>query len=347
MSDARILVVDDEPAITVALAKKLRREGYECLTASSGPEAMSRLAAGELDVVVADVRMPGMSGIDLLKEIKSNDPDIQVIMMTAYTDISFAVEALRNKADDYLLKPFNLAELSHSVARSLEHRRLLREVRAYRETLEPGTARDQADSERRWRQSLAALASAVDSRDKHTQGHLGQVGRYAVAVGAELGLGDEALRELWLGAVLHDVGMLVVPEAVINKPGPLTPEEWRQVRDHPAAGARLVDTAAYLRPAHDVILHHHERWDGSGYPAGLAGSQISRAGSIVAVADAFAVMQSDRAYRGALSEAEALAEIASGAGSRFDQEVVQAFHAARDKGFPIIEFELEVSEPVD
>ncbi len=347
MSEARILVVDDEPAITVALAKRLRREGYECLTASSGREAMARLAAAELDLVVADVRMPGMSGIELLKEIKNHDPDIQVIMMTAYTDISFAIEALRNKADDYLLKPFNLAELSHSVARSLEHRRLLREVQTYRETVEQGAGADLADSERASRQGLAALASAVESRDRHTRGHLGQVGRYAVAVGAEFSLGDDGLRELWLGAVLHDVGMLVVPEAVINKPGPLTSEEWRQVREHPAAGARIVDAAPYLRPARDGILHHHERWDGSGYPAGLAASKISRAGSIIAVADAFAAMQSDRPYRGALSEAEALSEIAGGAGSRFDQEVVRAFHAARDKGFPIIEVELEVPEPVD
>ena len=129
---ARVLVVDDEPAITGALAKKLRREGFDCITAGSGEEALELAGSNDLDVVITDVRMPGMSGLDVLKEVKGLDSDIQVIMMTAYTDIGYAVEALRHKADDYLLKPFNMAELTHCVERSLEHRRLLLANRAGR-----------------------------------------------------------------------------------------------------------------------------------------------------------------------------------------------------------------------
>ncbi len=343
---ARVLIVDDEPAITVSLAKKLRREGYECLTANSGQEALELLASGPLDIVVSDVRMPGMSGLDLLKAIKSRDADTQVIMMTAYTDITLAIEALRNKADDYLLKPFNLAELSHSVARSLEHRRLLREVQAFRTSLWFERSAPGAAAERDFHEGIAALAVALETRDRQTRGHLRQVSRCARAIGAELGLAPDSLRALWLGAVLHDVGMIVVPEAVINRAGPLTPDEWRSVHEHPAAGADMIESIAYLRPARDAILHHHERWDGSGYPSGLKGSDISRHGTIVAVADSFAAMLSDRPYRGALSEAAAVAEIEGGAGTRFDPQVVEAFQRARAKGFPPAQLEPSVPDAI-
>ncbi len=343
---ARVLVVDDEPAITVSLAKKLRREGYECLTANSGEEALELMTSGPLDIVVSDVRMPGMTGIDLLKAIKSRDPDTQVIMMTAYTDITLAIEALRNKADDYLLKPFNLAELSHSVARSLEHRRLLREVQAFRTSQWFDRSEGAAAADRAPRESLAVLAVALDSRDRHARGHLRRVSRYAQAVGDELSLSAEALRALWLGSLLHDVGMVVVSEAVINRAGPLTPDEWRLVHGHPTLGARMVEAAPYLRPARDAVLHHHERWDGSGYPSGLKGTDISRHGAIMAVADSFAAMISERPYRAALSEADAVAEIERGAGARFDPRVVEAFQRARLKGFPVPDLDPTVPESI-
>jgi response regulator RpfG family c-di-GMP phosphodiesterase len=342
MPEAKILVVDDEPAITVALAKKLRREGYECLTASSGEEALRRLATENLDLVVTDVRMPGMSGIELLQEIKRRDPDIQVIMMTAYTDIGFAVEALRHKADDYLLKPFNLAELSHNVARALEHRRLLRENRAYQEADEGSGVAAATELDRFCRQAIAALAAAIDSRDKRARGNLESVGRYAVATGAELGLSDEAQRNLWLGAVLHDIGMLVVPENVLNKQGALSEEEWRLIRRHPVIGAAIVEGVPFLEPARPCILQHHERWDGSGYPDGLHSGEITLEGCIVAIADAYAAMLDERPYRGSRSEAEALAEIERCAGTQFDRRIVEAFHEARGKGFPGGLFHLDV-----
>lgn len=339
---ARILIVDDEPAITVALAKKLRREGYECLTACSGEEALRRLATDELDLVVTDVRMPGMSGIELLQEVKRRDSDIQVIMMTAYTDIGFAVEALRHKADDYLLKPFNLAELSHSVARSLEHRRLRRENRAYQEAMGKDAGDGAAIVERHCRQGIAALASAIESRRQEGPERLGFVSRVAVSTGGKLGLSSAALKNLWLGAILRDVGMLVVPETVLNKPGPLDEEEWKLVRRHPLAGASLIEAVSYLEPARPGVLHHHERWDGSGYPAGLQGGEISLEGCILGLADAFVAMQAERSYRGPMSEAQALAEIDRCAGTRFDRRVVEAFHTVRDAEFPAAGFDVEI-----
>lgn len=313
-----ILVVDDEPAITIALAKKLRRDGYECLTASSGGEALGRLGAEHLDLVITDVRMPGMSGLELLRQVKLHDSNIPVIVMSAYTDINFAIEALRSRADDFLLKPFNLDDLSLSVARSLGRR---------------STPVD--DFESLGRQAVAALASAALSRNGHAESHLSHMVKYALSTSAELGLGDDALRGVWLASVLNDVGMLRVPEAVFKKPGALSPEDWNLVRQHPDAGARIVTGVEYLEPARTGILHHHERPDGAGYPSGLRGEEISIEGRIVAVAGAFASMLGVRPYRDALSEPDAVAELERGSGSQFDEPVVRAFMSARGEGFHV------------
>ncbi len=340
---ARILVVDDEPAITGALARKLKREGFDCVTASSGEEALELVGRKELDVVITDVRMPDVDGLDVLKGVKSRDPAIQVIMMTAYTDIGYAVEALRHKADDYLLKPFNMAELSHCVRRSLEHRRLLLANRAHM-AVSAGPGGEADEGSPGFLQAIAALAVAIESRDAYTKGHLTEVARCALATAAELGATDDLGPRLWMGAVLHDVGMLAVPDSVINKRGPLTPEEWEIVRQHPVAGGAIVGVTSHLRPAQRTVLEHHERVDGSGYPAGLAGDAISLEARVVAVADAYAAMRSQRPHRGAVGEAEALSAIEGGAGAQFDKEGVRAFLSAHRRGFPVGESEIEIPE---
>lgn len=326
---AMILVVDDEPAITIALAKKLRRDGHECLTASSGEEALSRVGAEKLDLIITDVRMPGMSGIELLKQVKLRDASISVIVMSAYTDINFAIEALRGRADDFLLKPFNLDDLSLSVARSLRER-----------------STSSKDLEQLGVQAVAALASAAEARDGHADAHLNDVLRYAVSTGFELGLDEDALRGVWLGSVLHDVGMLKVPEAVLNKPGALSPEDWNLVRQHPEAGAGIIAGVDYLEAARTSILHHHERPDGGGYPSALRGEEISIEGRIVAVASAFASMLGARPHRCALTESDAVSELDRGSESQFDGSVVRAFMSARGAGFLVpLAFRIDHYQP--
>lgn len=331
----RILVVDDEPSITLALATKLRREGYHCVTASSGEEALAAFSADAFDLVITDVRMPGLSGIDLLKHVKAHDSEVQVIVMTAYAEVSFAVEALRLNADDYLLKPFDIDELSHSVARALEHRRLLRENRAYRQHLEERVQEQARQIERLFLEGLVALAGAIEARDPYTGGHLEQVTRLALAVGTELGLGPDRMRALWLGALFHDIGKLAIPDSVLNKPGKLTEEEYELMKTHVERGLRLIEGVSYLEPARAAILHHHERWDGKGYPKGLRGEEISIEGRILAVVDAFDAMLGDRPYRKGRSEDEAVEELKRCAGTQFDPAVVDAFLRARAKGFPV------------
>lgn len=325
--------MDDEPSITFALSAKLQRDGYECLTAGSGEEGLGHISRHAFDVVVTDVRMPGISGIDLLKEVKSRDPEVQVIVMTAYGEVEFAVQALRLSADDYLLKPLDLDDLIHSVTRALEHRRLLRENRAYREHLEWQVGEQAERIGRMLVQGLVALARAIEARDPYTGSHLERVTELALAVGAELDLSAEAMRTLWLGALLHDVGKLAIPDSVLNKPGPLAPEEYELIKTHPDRGLKIIEGASYLQRALPAILHHHERWDGTGYPAGLKGEEISLEGRILAVVDAWDAMVGDRPYRKARFEGDAVEELKRCAGKQFDPRVVGAFLRALAKGF--------------
>ena len=322
---AKILVVDDEPAISVAFAKKLRREGYDCVTAASGEEALRRMQEYGPDLVISDVRMPGMTGIELLKKLKRAYPTTRVILTSAYAEIDFVIEALRHGADDYLLKPFNLTELSSSVSRTLE------EVQeSARANCEVGAGTSSAlvvdengASAASW--GILALAAAIETREQFAQGHVERVAGYARAVGSELGLNAHDLHALWLSAVLHDAGKLVVPEVILNKPGPLDEEEMLRVREYALVGARFVEGVPGLEEAADGILHHREKWDGSGYPTGLEGEAISMAGRIINVVEAFDAMVHDRPYREALTHEEALRELRAADGTAFDPRVLAAF----------------------
>jgi len=329
-----VLIVDDEPAVTAAVAKILNRDGHACEEAHSAKEALQRLEEHGFDVVITDVKMPEMSGIDLLKVVKQRSPEIQVIVITGNPSVDFAVEAIRSQVDDYLVKPFEMAQLSHAVGRALEHRALILENRQYRSQLETRVRGQERKIERLFLDGLSALAGAIEARDRYTGGHLDRVTRYSLATGDELGLDDQRMWNVWLGSLFHDVGKLAIPDAILNKPGPLTLAEYEQMKRHPELGVQIVERISFLIPAARSILHHQERWDGSGYPAGLRGDEICIEGRILAVADAFDAMITDRPYRAARTEEEAVEELIRCAGSQFDPAVVGAFLRAREKGFP-------------
>lgn len=329
-----VLVVDDEESVTYLITRRLMEEGLDCERASSAKEALEQLERRKFDVVITDVRMPGMSGIKLLTRVKEIDPETQVIVMTGHAEVEFAVEAIRSDVDDYLLKPFELEQLSHAVSRALEHRALQQENRAYRRQLEEQVREQAAQIERLFLDGLAALAAAIEARDKYTGGHLDRVSRYALATGAQLGLEDEQMWSLWLGSLFHDVGKLAIPDAILNKPGPLTSAEFEEMKRHPELGVRIMERASFLLPAARAVMHHQERWDGTGYPRGLEAEEISIEGRVLAVADAFDAMLTDRPYRPARSEKAAVEELQRCAGSQFDPGVVDAFLRAREKGFP-------------
>ncbi len=332
---ARVLVVDDEPLIRKSASKRLSRDGHECLAVESAVDALARLDEAEFDVVVTDINMPEMTGIELLRMIKERQPDTQVIVITGNANLDYAVEALRLSADDYLVKPFKLAQLSHAVQRAMEHRAALKQIADYRLHLEDKVEEQARQIERLFLEGLSVLAAAIEARDQCTGDHLDRVTTYSLSTGGQMGLDDERMWSLWLGSLFHDVGKLAVPDSILNKPGPLTDEEYEIMKQHPELGAKIIDKVSFLQPAATGILHHQERWDGSGYPGHLAGEEISIEGRILGVCDAFDAMQSDRPYRKALPLQYALDEIERCAGTQFDPNVVEAFFAARKNGFVV------------
>jgi putative two-component system response regulator len=330
----RVLVAEDDATVRRVLAALLPPERFEVVEAADGAEALERFREGGAALVLSDLQMPRMGGIELLREVRAVDDTVAFIVLTGAGTVENAVEALRLQADDYLLKPFHLEEVLLSVERALRYRALLRENREYRRSLEARVAEQARQIEGLLMDALRALAAAIETRDDYTGGHVDRVARYAAATGREMGLSGDDLHALWLGALLHDVGKIGVSDAVLRKAAPLTAEEYEEMKRHPQIGARILEASSFLRPGHAAVLHHQERWDGTGYPAGLRGEEISLHGRIVAVVDAYDAIVSSRPYRAAGSPEAALAELRRNAGVQFDPAVVAAFERAAARGFP-------------
>ena len=328
----RVLIVDDDPGVRSVLTRVLAG-GYDLRQATSGEEAESLFAAEGADLVLSDLQMPGIGGMELLQRCKALDDSVGFIILTGAGTMENAIDALRLQADDYLLKPFNLEEVRLSVERALRHRALLRENRFYQRHLEERVAEQARELENLFVDALLSLANAVEARDDYTGNHVGRVARRAVATGREMGLSGDGLRHLWVGALLHDIGKIAVPDDILRKPGRLTPEEYEVMKRHPEIGAAIMSRSAFLRPALPAVLHHQERWDGAGYPAGLRGEEISLQGRIIAVVDTYDAIVSSRPYRAKRSPEEALAEIERCSGSQFDPAVVAAF----ERALPVLE----------
>ena len=329
----RLLVADDDPAIRKAL--RIILAGYDVREAGDGAEALRSFEAEGADLVLSDLQMPAMGGLELLRRVKAADDTAAFIILTGAGTVENAVQALRLAADDYLVKPFIVDEVLLACERALEHRRLVLENRGYQQHLEARVAEQAREIEGLLVDALRSLATAIDTRDDYTGGHVERVARYAAATGRELGLAGEALRALWIGALLHDVGKIGVSDAILKKPGALTDEEYEEMKRHPGIGGKVMDSSSFLRPGLPAVLHHQEHWDGTGYPSGLRGEEISLQGRIVAVVDCYDAIVTARPYRGAASEDDALAEIRACAGTQFDPAVVDAFIRAARRGFPV------------
>lgn len=319
---ARILVVDDESSIARMVERRLRRDGHECVIAGSGEEALRRLETRSFDLVLTDVRMPGMSGIELVGRLKSHDPSLQIIVMTAQTEVETAVEALRLNADDYLLKPFDIEQLAHSVARSLEHRRLLRENQEYRRHLEDRVRVQAVRLEEMYLAGIRSLVTALEAKDARTRGHSDRVTRYALEIARAID--DVPLESLAIGSQLHDIGKIGTRDDVLTKPGALTRAEREHIEQHPLIGVRILSPILDDPTTLAIVRNHHERWDGGGYPDGTGGHEIPLAARVVAVADTLDAITSPRSYRPACSWDTALAEIAAASGTQFDPVIADA-----------------------
>ncbi len=333
MSIERILVVDDEESIREIISSMLSAAGYKTAQASSGMEALAVLNShGEFELMLSDLMMAELDGIALLERSKEKYPDMPVIMVTAVHDISVALAAIRNGAYDYLLKPFEREQLLAMVRRALEHRRLKLENRAYQSNLESLVAarteqlrQTMTDLERSYDITLEALGDALDLKDAETEGHSKRVTAFTIAIARAMGLSGERIRIIARGAFLHDIGKMAIPDAILRKPGSLTPEETAIMREHCYRGYQMLRKIPFLSEASDIVYAHQERYDGTGYPRGLKGDEIPLGARIFSVADTLDAITSDRPYRAAQTVAAAREEVLRHSSTQFDPEVVRVF----------------------
>ncbi len=328
----RILIVDDEVEITEILADLLSEE-YECIRAGSAEEALARLLEGEFQLVISDITMPGMSGLDMIPHVKEFAPDTVVVMISGMQTVESAIGALRLGAFDYLMKPFDLRQVEAVVKRALEHHDLVVAKQRYENHLEELVEQrtielDKAlnSLEGAYRSTLKALTAALETRDSETHGHSERVVTYSLRLGREFGLNSDEMKSLEFGSLLHDIGKIGVPDSILRKPAKLTEEEWVRMREHPLHGQQILRGIEFLQGAARVVAQHHEKWDGTGYPLGLRKEEIDICARIFSVADAFDAITSDRVYRRGKSYEAAAQELDDWAGRQFDPKVVEAFH---------------------
>lgn len=304
-----VLVIDDEQVVRNLIVEILIRAGYEPIGTGSAREALDLLGTPELSLVVSDIVMPGLSGFDLLDEVRARRPSLPVLLVTGSGTEDHLQEALARGAAGLLVKPFSQAELRKRVADVIDRARS--GEREVRERVVPTAL-------------TAALAGAIGIRDHSTGAHTRRLERIAVLLGEAIGLGGGQLDTIRLGAGLHDIGKIGIPDRVLLKPGPLDLDEATLMRSHTVIGDRLLSSLDELTAAREVVRHHHERWDGTGYPDGLAGEEIPVVARVVAVADGIEAMSARRPYREPLGRSEILAELARGRGRQWDPGLVDA-----------------------
>jgi len=312
-----VLLVDDDEFVLHALRRLLEDDDRELLTATDGSEALQLLERQPVALVISDQRMPNLTGLELFREVKKRWPETVRVLLTGYAEMNLVIEAI-NQGEVYrfLTKPWDTRELLQMVAEILAEWR-----RRQRESLDSYSARLQKAN----LETVMALAEAVELKDLYTKGHCVRVRDYSLQLARALNLDDNFRRDLIYASLLHDCGKIGISEAILNIEGPLTPEQYREVQRHSVLGFQMTCKIEYLRAASIIIRQHHERWDGSGYPDGLKGKEISLGARIVAIADSFDAMTSSRPYRRALDYQSAIAELEAGRGSQFDPELVDLF----------------------
>jgi putative nucleotidyltransferase with HDIG domain len=337
-STPNILVVDDEPAIRSYICECLaRRSSYRCTGVSDAREALAVARAVPIDVALLDLSMPEEDGMTLARRLRGEVRDLPVILVTGTQSFDAAIEAMRIGVLDYLLKPVTIPDLCDAVDRALEWRRAALHARAERAELHDQIAAQTKHLQDAFAQYKVASTAAIDAlletlnhRNPGALAHTRRVATFAVSVAAALGMVDADRDLIERAALLHDLGKIAIPDAVIHKPSPLTSEEFAVMRSHVQIGHDIVATVPFLRPVAEIVLATHERYDGKGYPRGLKGEAIPIGARIVAVADAFDALTSPRAYRGPIDPSHANAELVRSAGSHFDPDVVSAWLRCAD-----------------
>jgi putative two-component system response regulator len=315
----RVLSVDDEPVILHLIQRLLELQGFEVVTSDDPASALAKFTDGGFDVVVTDVHMPQMDGLTLLRSMREINPELPVVVVTGEGTVDVAIQALREGAAGMLVKPFTGEELLSEVRRALSSARMRYDALQYR-YLSPVL------------DSIAlTLSSAIEARNLETAEHCRQLGIFSERMGWALGLEDRELMTIRIGGYLHDIGKIGIADKVLLKPAPLDDDEMAEMRRHAEIGAAILEVHDAMAEIAAIVRHHHERWDGEGYPDRLKGNDIPLGGRIIAVADAFHAMTNDRVYRPAMPMEQAWAELRARSGSQFDPAIVEVFGQVVDE----------------
>ena len=314
MTEEVILLVEDSDVLRQGLKSLLEQEGYDVVTGGNGNEALDQMEVVTPDLILADILMPEMDGYELFEAVRSKPKWISIpfIFLTARRERKHILAGKRLGAEDYLLKPISPEDLLTAIRSRLGRSQQLL----------------LAQLQESYEASLIMLANAIEVRDPYTRGHVERVMNYAQTIAEYLGWSSTEINNLRFGSILHDIGKINISEDILRKEGTLSDKEWVEMRKHPEMGAELVKGIHYLDPALPVILYHHERWNGSGYPFGLKEEKIPIAARIVAIADSFDAMTTERPYRKELTPEQAFNEVISGSGIQYDPLIVDAFQHA-------------------
>jgi len=325
MAGQTILIAEDNCVLQDWLKVLLESEGFSVISAGNGREALQLMEATIPDLILSDITMPVMDGYTLFDEVRKRLEWISIpfIFLTARSGHDEILEGKKLGAEDYLVKPISRQELTTTIRSRLARTQQLMVAQLHQA----------------YDSSLIMLANAIELRDQYTRGHVERVRDHSLTIARELGWTESRLDSLKYGSILHDIGKIHISEDILHKPGQLSPSEWREMYKHPIIGEEMIRDITYLSPAIPIIRHHHERWDGKGYPDGLEGERIPIDARIVAVADSVDAMSTSRPYQRCLSVEDIFKEIISGSGSQYDPHVVEAFKRAWDKGRFILKLE--------
>jgi putative two-component system response regulator len=312
-AERRVLVVDDDNSVLYIISKILSRHQYQVSAAPSAEIALEMVVKQNFDLIISDIAMPGMNGLEFLEALKRLDPLITSIVITGSGTALMALRAMRSGAQGFIPKPFTETELIEAIQVAVREAQMVREnmaMKLYMPLLE---------------KTNAALLNAMEAKDQDSQGHSERVANLVMQIVQQLGLSDEMQTQIYFGALFHDIGKIGISDAILKKSGPLTPEESQEMSRHPEIGAHIIETSRGMEEAARIIRHHHERYDGTGHPKGLRGEEIPLGARMVAVVDTYEEMVRQRIYAQNVSSSDAINELIKGKGQQFDPELVDRF----------------------
>lgn len=326
-----VLVVDDEEPIRNALRKFLKQQQFEVFTAGSAEEALQQLRLHKVTLMLSDIRMPGTSGVDLVPQALEIESDLAILMLTAVNDATSAALCMQRGAMDYLTKPIELADLGRAVQRAIKRREMLLENRHLNQWLKEEVTtrtaelhRQQHRMERISTATLEALVNALEAKDPYLRGHSARVADLSANIATELGMNEEEVDRVRMAGRLHDLGKIGTRDAVVNKEGPLTPEEFEHVKQHVIIGAQILAPLVHLGDVVSMVKSHHERWDGTGYPDGLRGEEIPKGGRIISAAEVYDALTTSRPYQEKMTPEQAVERMEDLSGTVLDSKVYDA-----------------------